>query len=131
MQQRWVTIVWRLTDTDNLYGLWPFLDACRCSGIRPIVGAEVTDPHHRYRAVCLVENDTGYANLCRLLTRRHLDDPFNLKTTVPDLSQGLTVLTGSPALMAAWHSLGVRCGGGHAPSPFTSGASFARIRRRN
>ncbi|MHC4103316.1 MAG: PHP domain-containing protein [Planctomycetota bacterium] len=33
-----------LTDTDNLYGLWPFLTACRREGLTPIVGAEVTDP---------------------------------------------------------------------------------------
>ncbi len=33
-----------LTDTDNLYGLWPFLSACRQEGITPIVGAELTDP---------------------------------------------------------------------------------------
>ena len=29
-----------LTDTDNLYGLWPFLAACRREGLTPIVGAE-------------------------------------------------------------------------------------------
>jgi error-prone DNA polymerase len=29
-----------LTDTDNLYGLWPFLQACREEGVTPIVGAE-------------------------------------------------------------------------------------------
>ena len=33
-----------LTDTDNLYGLWPFLSACRQEGITPIVGAELSDP---------------------------------------------------------------------------------------
>ena len=31
-----------LTDTDNLYGLWSFLAACRREGITPIVGAEAT-----------------------------------------------------------------------------------------
>jgi len=63
-----------LTDTDNLYGLWPFLAACRREGLSPIVGAEVTQPNGRERAVCLVEDDTGYRNLCRLLTRRHMDE---------------------------------------------------------
>ncbi|MCU0987758.1 MAG: PHP domain-containing protein, partial [Acetobacteraceae bacterium] len=48
-----------LTDTDNLYGLWPFLAACRREGITPIVGAEVTEPDRRRRAVCLVETDEG------------------------------------------------------------------------
>jgi DNA polymerase III alpha subunit (gram-positive type) len=31
-----------LTDTDNLYGLWPFLTTCKREGLSPIVGAEVT-----------------------------------------------------------------------------------------
>ncbi|MBW2228712.1 MAG: PHP domain-containing protein, partial [Deltaproteobacteria bacterium] len=33
-----------LTDTDNLYGLWPFLKSCERAKIKPIVGAELTDP---------------------------------------------------------------------------------------
>ena len=45
-----------LTDTDNLYGLWPFLNACRQEGLVPIIGAEVTDPAYSHRAVCLVKN---------------------------------------------------------------------------
>ena len=48
-----------LTDTDNLYGLWPFLAACDREGIRPIVGAEVTEPGSSRRAVCLVETPAG------------------------------------------------------------------------
>ena len=96
-----------LTDTDNLYGLWPFLTACRREGLRPIVGAEVTQPGGRQRAVCLVENDTGYRNLCRLLTRRHLDNDFDLKTVLPRHASGLVVLTGNPDLLRTWHSAGV------------------------
>ena len=33
-----------LTDRDNLYGLWPFLRACRREGLKPVVGADVSDP---------------------------------------------------------------------------------------
>ena len=51
-----------LTDTDNLYGLWPFLKACRRTGITPIIGAELTDPACNHRSVCLIENDEGYGN---------------------------------------------------------------------
>jgi DNA polymerase-3 subunit alpha/error-prone DNA polymerase len=69
-----------LTDTDNLYGLWPFLAACRREGIIPIVGAEVTDPASGRSAACLVETEAGYRNLCRLLTRRKLQaTEFNLQ----------------------------------------------------
>jgi DNA polymerase-3 subunit alpha/error-prone DNA polymerase len=96
-----------LTDTDNLYGLWPFLKTCRREGLRPIIGAEVTDPGAGQRAVCLVENDTGYRNLCRLLTRRHLDAGFDLGTTLPTLARGLVVLTRDAGLLEQWHRAGV------------------------
>jgi DNA polymerase-3 subunit alpha/error-prone DNA polymerase len=91
-----------LTDTDNLYGLWPFLFACRDLDLRPIVGAELTDPLTPHRAVCLVKDITGYQNLCRLITARHRDPLFSLETAIPDLGQGLVVLTRSPGLLTAW-----------------------------
>lgn len=97
-----------LTDTDNLYGLWPFLTACRREGLTPIVGAEVTDPGGRDRAVCLVADAAGYANLCRLLTARHMRREFVLKTALPERAEGLVVLTGAPDLLAVWHAAGVR-----------------------
>ncbi len=96
-----------LTDTDNLYGLWLFLKNCERAGIKPIVGAEVTDPDTERRAVCLVENDEGYRNLCRLLTRRHQDDNFSLETTVRENASGLVVLTSDSGLLTAWHEAGI------------------------
>ena len=96
-----------LTDTDNLYGLWPFLRTCNNEGITPIVGAEITDPVRKRRAVCLVENPTGYRNLCRLLTRRHMDTDFDLKTVLPNYACGLVVLTHNAGLLRLWHSCGV------------------------
>jgi DNA polymerase III alpha subunit len=92
-----------LTDTDNLYGLWTFLEACRDMGLRPIVGAEVTDRATPARAVCLVKNTTGYKNLCRLITARHRNSRFSLKTAVPARGEGLVILSGSPDLLAFWH----------------------------
>jgi len=97
-----------LTDTDNLYGLWPFLAACRREGLAPIVGAEVTDPVRPERAVCLVANAAGYPNLCRLLTARHLDAAFSLRTALPERAEGLVVLTRAPDLLASWQAAGVR-----------------------
>ncbi|MCU0613953.1 MAG: PHP domain-containing protein [Desulfobacterales bacterium] len=118
-----------LTDTDNLYGLWPFLAACRREGIKPIIGAEITDPETNVRAVCLVENDEGYRNLCRLLTCRHMGENyilanlegerrsgiktnsnrghFGLKDTLPKFSKGLIVLTRNPELLGPWNEAGV------------------------
>jgi DNA polymerase-3 subunit alpha/error-prone DNA polymerase len=100
-----------LTDTDNLCGLWPFLTSCRREGLTPIVGAEVTDAHSRQRAVCLVASDSGYRNLCRLLTRRHTDGNFSLADAVSAHANGLVVLTRSADLLRAWHAAGVSVGG--------------------
>lgn len=92
-----------LTDTDNLCGLWPFLDACRHYGITPVIGAEVTDPDTPHRAVCLAKTLQGYHNLSSLISRRHQDKDFCLKTALPSFSFGLTVLTRNPDLLAFWH----------------------------
>jgi len=96
-----------LTDTDNLYGLWPFLAACGREGLRPIVGAEVTDVKTAARAVCLVKDPHGYAHLCRLITERHTRADFDLKTALPRLSEGLAVLTTHPELLCAGHDAGI------------------------
>ncbi len=96
-----------LTDTDNLYGLWPFLAACNAEGVQPIVGAEVTDPNTDDRAVCLVENETGYGNLTRLLTRRHCDKGFTLQRTLPEHAGDLVVLAQSEILLRQWKERGV------------------------
>jgi error-prone DNA polymerase len=96
-----------LTDTDNLYGLWPFLAACRREGLTPIVGAEITDPGRRRRAVCLVADPHGYTGLCRLITQRHMDPAFDLAEALPGHAQGLVVLTADADLLARWHRAGV------------------------
>lgn len=92
-----------LTDTDNLYGLWPFLSACREFDLTPVIGAEVTDRISPWRAICLVKNLEGYGNLCSLLTRRHRDTTFSLKQDLPQFGKGLIVLTQSPSFLKAWH----------------------------
>jgi len=96
-----------LTDTDNLYGLWPFLNACEREGIRPIIGAEVTDKQTAHRAICLVKDREGYGHLCRILTLRHTDVNFDLKSSIISLSKGLCVLTSNQELLSAWHEAGV------------------------
>ncbi|BBO72885.1 DNA-directed DNA polymerase [Desulfosarcina widdelii] len=96
-----------LTDTDNLYGLWKFLQACKEEGLVPIVGAEISDPHTGDRAVCLVKNPTGYANLCQLITRRQRNPEFSLSIQLPQMAEGLLVLTARADLLAAWHHSGV------------------------
>ena len=85
------------------------LEACTEYDLRPIVGAEIDDPNAGTKVVALVKNSAGYANLCRLLTRRHRDPGFNLEQAVPALGQGLILLTPSVQCLTRWHGL---CGRG-------------------
>src|SRR5688572_18790477 len=88
-----------LVDTNGVYGAPRFYKAAREAGIRPLVGAEATleegrpersegsaenrgvprsarnDSVKRNRLTLLVENRTGYRNLCRLLTAGALAKP--------------------------------------------------------
>jgi error-prone DNA polymerase len=61
------------TDHDGLWGSMEFAHACRGFGIRPITGAELTvrEGERDFHITLLVEDETGYRNLCRLLTVAH------------------------------------------------------------
>lgn len=119
-----------LTDTDNLYGLWPFLDGCKAEGLQPIIGAEVTAPGAPLRAVCLVENAAGYRNLCGLITRRHCDPAFDLESGVIRHAEGLAVLTRSPELLTRWHAAGVAVYGALPRRPDGAGLRLRQTARR-
>jgi DNA polymerase-3 subunit alpha/error-prone DNA polymerase len=118
-----------LTDTDNLYGLRPFLKQCRQEKITPIVGSELTDPVAAYRAVCLVENCQGYRNLCRLITRRHADKGFDLKSAIPDHARGLLVITQSPQLLTHWHETDVTVAGAVPRKPNGAAVRLRQVAR--
>jgi len=60
-----------LTDHNGLYGAIRFYKACLKAGIKPIIGAEMT-LQGGYHVTLLCKNNTGYSNLCRLITEAQL-----------------------------------------------------------
>ena len=68
-----------LTDP-NLHGAVEFFNAAREAGIKPIIAAEVCchkpKEKSKRRLNLYVQNKTGYANLCRILSREKLDEDF-------------------------------------------------------
>src|SRR5512133_2444190 len=60
-----------LLDRNGVYGAQRFSVAARERGVRPIIGAELSMEDGSILPV-LVENRTGYKNLCGLLTQAHL-----------------------------------------------------------
>lgn len=63
-----------LTDHNGLYGSMEFAQAAKAWGIQPLTGAEVS-LEGGYGLTLLAATSEGYANLCRLLSRAHLDSP--------------------------------------------------------
>ncbi|QWE03966.1 DNA polymerase III subunit alpha [Polynucleobacter sp. JS-JIR-II-50] len=68
-----------ITDLSNLFGLVRFYTAARSGGVKPIAGADVwvsnpQDPDQPHRLLLLVQNHSGYLNLCELLSRASLDN---------------------------------------------------------
>lgn len=106
-----------LTDHDGIWGSMEFAVACKGAGIRAITGTELTveDRGRSFHLTLLVENEAGYANLCRLLTgaHAHTRDTRDRRPSEPrlpledlaDRAEGLVCLTGCARqglVPAAW-----------------------------
>src|SRR5438132_751144 len=74
-----------LCDRDGVYGAQRFSVAAREHGIRPIIGAELSMEDGSILPV-LVENRTGYKNLCQLLTQAHLRSEEGINRKLIDLA---------------------------------------------
>ncbi len=92
-----------VTDQFNMFGLVKFYRAAVAAGIKPIAGADVLvspadDPEHASRLVLLCQNNEGYLNLCRLLSKgyqegQHLGIPYLRREWVSEYSAGLIALS--------------------------------------
>ena len=92
-----------VTDQFNMFGLVKFYQAAVAAGIKPIAGADVLishpeDPDHASRLVLLCQNNEGYLNLCRLLSKgyqdgQHLGVPYLRREWVARHSAGLIALS--------------------------------------
>ncbi|PYJ57276.1 MAG: error-prone DNA polymerase [Verrucomicrobia bacterium] len=93
-----------LCDRDGVYGAQRFSVAAREHGIRPIIGAELSMEDGSILPV-LVENRTGYKNLCQLLTQAHLRSEKGKCPVrwdeLPEFAEGLVAFLGSARLQRA------------------------------
>ena len=75
-----------ITDHGTAYGLVDFYNECKKNGIKPILGCEVYEaPESRFtkggaktddryfHLILLVKNETGYHNLCKLISRSNTE----------------------------------------------------------
>ncbi len=86
-----------LLDRNGVYGAQRFSVAAREHNVRPIVGCELSMEDGSILPV-LVENRTGYKNLCELLTQAHLRSEKGMCAVtwseLPEFAEGLVALFG-------------------------------------
>jgi len=92
-----------LTDHDGLYGVIEFYKKALIAGIQPIIGCEIRMkskflPNRITHLVLLAQNNTGYRNLCQLISQAHLSNPRNMpaidRERLSQYHEGLVVLSG-------------------------------------
>src|ERR1043166_7460646 len=87
-----------LLDRNGVYGAQRFSVAAREHDVRPIIGAKLSMEDGSIVPV-LVENRTGYKNLCELLTQAHLRSEKGKCAVrwdeLPEFAQGLVAFLGS------------------------------------
>jgi len=67
-----------ITDWHNLFGLVKFIKSAHAKGVKPLVGSDVrlTNPANEVEfstATLLVQDRTGYLNLCRLISKSFIE----------------------------------------------------------
>jgi DNA polymerase-3 subunit alpha len=106
-----------ITDANNLFGAMEFSETCATAGVQPIIGCQLgvavgatqttrpVAPGHQRTAcesiVLLVQNQAGYCNLLKLVSRAYLeteagDEPHVPLAALAERSEGLIALTGGP-----------------------------------
>ncbi len=88
-----------LTDTNGLYGLVFFVQKAKEIGVEPIVGSELVSDGRR--AVLLVKNQQGYANLSHIISARHCHQDFDLIRALREKREGLIIFSDDFKLLKA------------------------------
>ena len=93
-----------ITDRNGLYGSVAFAGGCRDAGVQPIVGTTLAVAREDGGTIdwlaLYAQDETGWNNLCHLVSRAHLDrplerDPHVLLADLEGHSDGLIALTGA------------------------------------
>jgi DNA polymerase-3 subunit alpha len=67
-----------MTDRNNLFGLVKFYRRAIAAGVKPIIGADLRianedDPGRPFTLIVLCQDNRGYRNLCRIISRAYLE----------------------------------------------------------
>ncbi len=92
-----------MTDRMNLFAMVKFYNTMMGAGIKPIFGADIhvqiTDSPDYTHLILLCQNNTGYRNLTKLISKAYLEGqahntPLVKKSWIADYSEGIIALSG-------------------------------------
>ncbi len=93
-----------MTDQNNLFGMVKFYRAARAAGIKPIFGVDVLlvdeeDDNLLYHIILLCQNDAGYKNVTKLISRAYMEGqklgvPRVQRNWIKETSDGVIMLSG-------------------------------------
>ncbi|CAA6826241.1 MAG: DNA polymerase III alpha subunit (EC, partial [uncultured Thiotrichaceae bacterium] len=90
-----------MTDLNNFFALVKFYRAAMGQGLKPIFGLDVIvlDDEHQYHLILLCQNNTGYRNLTKLISRAYLKgqvlgEPKVQAEWIEEFSEGVIALSG-------------------------------------
>ncbi len=88
-----------VTDTSNLFGAMEFSSECVKAGIQPIIGCQILIGDDEAELVLLCQSETGYRNLCHLVSQSFLTSDGTRKPRISwdeleSYNAGLLCLTG-------------------------------------
>jgi len=90
-----------LTDTNGMYGIIRFAKKAEEAGIKPILGGYIDDPlDFKNYVIFIAKNNSGYSELCKIITSRKLQEDFSLIKVVQNISNNLFVLTPSIKILS-------------------------------
>jgi len=114
-----------MTDQGNICGLVKFYRGANAQGVKPIIGVDAwvrseAMGNDLFRIVFLCQNQTGYKNLTRLISRSYTEGqqrgvPIVNFDWIAECSEGLIVLSGGrdgdvgKAIIAGNHQLAAEC----------------------
>ena len=79
-----------LTEVNGLWGFIRFVQLAKEQGIKPIAGTNLVTAMDDI--ILLVENQTGYENMCRIISRVHNDPAVSISNLLRPLYSGLFIL---------------------------------------
>jgi len=89
-----------VTDTNAMNGLIQFAKKAKENGIQPILGTCITEPNDNKKYVIfLARNNSGYSDICRIITQRKLNDDFSLLKIINRTWKNLILITPYPDLL--------------------------------